>query len=246
MAFLGAVAIVFSMKRGGFLAMILAGLGYGITYASIHRKSHGLRRVSAVGAILVLVVGLSFWANADQLSSKWSAASDPNDPKFDAGSGREIFWAIIALHWYQADPLTKVIGYGPHSTYEITGEQYIDAIPAHDDWLMMLHEFGIVGLLALVGVSWAMIRSVPRLIRDCPDMAPSFVAALSGALIVSIFDIFCVSSETAFFSLLIAVPLGMSARAHSAEPHKPAPRRIVWSRATILNRRPSQATLNSS
>ena len=246
MALLGAIAIVFSMKRGAFLAMILAGVGYGITYAYIHRKNHGLRRVSGIAGILALVIGISIAANANQFVSKWAAASDPNDPAYDAGSGREIFWAIIAVHWLQANPLTKVIGYGPYSTLEITGEQYVAAMPAHDDWLMMLHEFGIIGLLAFVAVCWTMISSVPRLIRNCPDMAPAFVAALSGALIVSIFDLFCDNPETAFFSLLIAVPLGMSARSHATGLEKPALRRIIWRRPLIANQRPAPATFNAA
>lgn len=216
MALLSIVAVVFALKRGAFVALVFAGLAYGITYGYIHRKGHGVRRATAIAGILLVVIGISIWANADMFALKWSAATDPSDPAYDAGSGREIFWLMIGQHWLAADLPTKFIGFGPHSVWELTGDEYLASIPAHNDWLNVLHEFGIIGVLAFGGVCWSLARCIPRLIRDCPGMAPAYVAALAGAFWVAAFDLFCYNPETAFFSLLMAVPLGMSERGRRA------------------------------
>jgi hypothetical protein len=232
-ALLGAVAIVLTMKRGAFIALLLAALAYGMTYAYINRKSRGIRRVVAFAGIVVVAIGIPVWLRGGEIAARWTEVEDPNN----LGSGRGIFWLIIAQHWLSADVITKFIGFGPHSVFEITGDQYLAAIPAHNDWLNMLHEFGIVGVLALGAVCWALVKGLSPILRDCPKFAPLFCAALSGALCITLFDIFSSNSETSFFSLLIAVPLGMSARARLGRVRQSVPRKSVSKRPFVPGRR---------
>jgi hypothetical protein len=212
-ALLGVMSVVLSVKRGAFIALLLAGIAYGITYAYIHRKGRGIKRVAAIAVLVAVAIGVSVWARSDEISERWSDVNDPS--AIGGGSGREVFWAIIGQEWLGDDLTTKLIGNGPHSVYELTGELWFAEIPAHNDWLNLVYEFGIIGVLAFAGVCWALARSVPLLMRDCVKMAPVFTAALAAAFCVSIFDLFSYNTETSFFALLMAVPLGMSARAHA-------------------------------
>jgi len=211
------------MKRGAFIALLLAGLAYGISYAYIHRKKHGIRRVAAIAGVIAVVIGVSVCARYAEITERWSDI----DSATGAGSGREVFWAIIALNWLSAGLLTKFVGFGPHSVFELTSQEWFAGVPAHNDWLMLLHEFGIIGVLAFVGVCWAFAASVPRLVRDCPSMAPAYCAALAGAFCVMLFDIFSYNTETAFFSLLVAVPLGISARVLRTQTKRSVVRKLV-------------------
>jgi len=222
-ALLGVMSIVLSVKRGAFIALLLAGLAYGITYAYIHRKSRGIQRAGAIAVVVAVVIGVSVWARSDVISERWADVDDPS--AMGGGSGREIFWAIIGQEWLGDDLTTKFIGNGPHSVYELTGELWLAEIPAHNDWLNLLYEFGIIGMLAFAGVCWALARSVPLLIRDCAKMAPTFSAALAAAFCVSVFDLFCYNTETSFFAVLVAVPLGISARTHLADIEEPLARK---------------------
>lgn len=212
-ALLGLTTIVLTMKRGTLIALILGALAYGITYARIHRYSGGIRRVAKISAIVVVAIGVTAWLRAGAIAERWGDISNPDQ----AGSGRAVFWAIIAQHWLNADLITKFVGFGPHSVYDITAELWFAGVPAHDDWLMLIHEFGIIGLIAFAMVCWAMAKSVPRIIRGCPQLAPVFCAALAGALCVTIFDLFAYNTETSFFGVLIAIPLGMATRASPTE-----------------------------
>ena len=230
---LGMVAIVLTMKRGAFVALLLAALAYGMTYAYINRRSRGIQRVAAVAGILVVAIGVSVWLRGGEIAARWSEVDDPNN----LGSGRGIFWLIIAQHWLSADVITKFIGFGPHSVFEITGDQYLAAIPAHNDWLNMLHEFGIVGVLAFCLVCWVLVKSFSPVLRNFPKFAPLFCAALSGALCITLFDIFSSNSETSFFSLLIAVPLGMSARVRLGHARPLVPRKSVSKGQYVPSRR---------
>jgi len=212
-ALLGLMTIVLTMKRGAFIALILAALAYGVTFARIHRATGGIKRVAKIAAVVAIAIGVTAWLRAGSIAERWSDIEDPNQ----AGSGRAVFWTIIALHWLNANLITKVIGFGPHSVYETLATLWFSSSPAHDDWLMMIHEFGIIGMVAFGMVGWALVRSMRWVIRDCPQLAPVFCAALAAALCVTIFDLFAYNTETSFFAALIAVPLGMAARARPAE-----------------------------
>ncbi|HTY61911.1 MAG TPA: O-antigen ligase family protein [Acidobacteriota bacterium] len=211
-ALLGAATIVLSTKRGALIALIVSSIAYGISYAYIHRQKRGFQRVALVSVLLAIVIAAMVWVRAADISARWSDLGDPEV----AGSGRAVFWALIAQNWLIASPITKVIGYGPHSVYDLTGDSWFVAVPAHNDWLMLLHEFGILGLVSFIGILLVLASNLPRLIRNCPQLAPAFTAALAGALCVMAFDLFCYNTETAFFSLLIAVPLGICERRFSS------------------------------
>jgi hypothetical protein len=228
-ALLGVASIVLTMKRGAFIALLLALLVYGITYAYIHRKERGIQRVAIIATGTAALLGALVMSHAGDIADRWSDLDNPNI----AGSGREVFWQIIAQHWLDAGLVTKLIGFGPHSTYDYTGLMWFAEVPAHNDWLNLLHEFGIVGVLAFAGVCWALGSSVPRLIRDCPHVAPAYCASLAVGFCMTLFDLFSYTTDTAWFSLIVAVSLGLSARAHRVSGENPIVRKSACRRLAM-------------
>jgi hypothetical protein len=213
MTFLGMAAIVLTMKRGALVALLFGAIVYGIMYAYIHRHRHGVRRVLRIGAVMLLVVGLAFLSRSDEIMGRWAGLQDPAD----SGSGRQFFWIIILGHYVSADLPTKLLGFGPKATYTLLATTWFSESPAHNDWLQILHEFGIAGVLTFFAVAAAFVRTIPRIIRRCPRFAPAYSAALAGAFCMTLFDIFAYTTKTAWFSLIMAICLGMSAKQSARE-----------------------------
>ncbi|MGB0065907.1 MAG: O-antigen ligase family protein, partial [Terracidiphilus sp.] len=202
-AVLGMAFIVLTEKRGAFVSLLLGATAYGIAYAYINRRNRGIQRVLKVATGIVFIICLAALLRSGEIAARWEGLNEPGDE----GSGRGVFWVIVFLHWLGADWYTKFVGFGPHSTYDLLGSQWFAEIPAHNDWLQILHEFGVLGLMAFAAMGWAIVRLVPRLVRNDPKIAPVFCAALACAFTSSLLDIFSYSTETAWFGILMATPL---------------------------------------
>lgn len=69
--------------------------------------------------------------------------------KMDVGSnGRDIIWATLLDMWSRSSNLLKVIfGYGLSGCIELTR-----GMPAHNDWLEILVDYGLVGFAMQIGI----------------------------------------------------------------------------------------------
>lgn len=69
--------------------------------------------------------------------------------KLDAGSnGRDRIWATLLDEWSGSTNFLKIIfGYGLSGTVELT-----HGMPAHNDWLEILVDYGLVGLAMQIGI----------------------------------------------------------------------------------------------
>lgn len=69
--------------------------------------------------------------------------------KLDAGSsGRDRIWAVLFHEWEMSSNVLKVFfGYGLNGTIELS-----DGMPAHNDWLEILIDYGLIGFAMQVGI----------------------------------------------------------------------------------------------
>lgn len=66
-----------------------------------------------------------------------------------AGSGRWGTWSERADIFIRYDWIFKIIGTGPYSDYRVSDIWWWEPKSAHNDWITMLMEFGVVGLVLL-------------------------------------------------------------------------------------------------
>lgn len=114
-----------------------------------------------------------------------------------AFSGRDVLWKI-GLDRFMEKPL---IGHGIGSFSEIVTSKQRDTLPDKDvgDWhnqyLQLIVESGIVGLIAFLWVIFEMVRGFMISIRNSQDsnavhLSQSGLALLAGVLIIGFFDVF--------------------------------------------------------
>ncbi len=78
-------------------------------------------------------------------------------------SGRDVFYRILWNGWLQSDTITKLVGNGFFDTLDFMEEHYVTRIYAHSDWLELLHDFGLFGLVYYVILLLSLLTS--RLVR---------------------------------------------------------------------------------
>lgn len=74
------------------------------------------------------------------------------------GSGRVDSWTERLGIFFSSDIVAKLVGTGPYSDYRSTNLWWWASKNAHSDLLTILMEFGAVGLLALVVLTWTLYR----------------------------------------------------------------------------------------
>lgn len=206
-------AVIETVKRGAMLALVVAAIGYWLLYVGLHRNRRGLSITLIISSVAVTTTSIVAWLNWDAIAHRWEQVSDP----INGGSGRAVFWDLIAQHWMSAGLLTKCIGFGPHSTYDLTGTLWLAAIPAHNDWLNILHEFGILGLLPYA-VTWiVMASSIRGVTRYCRDWAPAYYAVLAVAFCLGMVDLFAYSPKAIWFSVFVGAVLAIYERSRAED-----------------------------
>jgi O-antigen ligase len=113
------------------------------------------------------------------------------------GSGRGIIFAAQIGGFISASPLDQVLGRGLHTVQDVivsfapemdTGfaRAYVrgEAVPAHNQFLRVLTEAGIVGLVSLAAVLFALTWTVWQLHKSLRDLEQrTFCLAVFGVLI---------------------------------------------------------------
>ncbi|WP_158279232.1 O-antigen ligase family protein [Kocuria rosea] len=77
-----------------------------------------------------------------------------------AGSGRMGSWLERGQIYLQYDWANKLIGTGPYSDYRITDIWWWEPKSAHSDWVTMVMEYGLVGVVLLCIYLFSLARQV--------------------------------------------------------------------------------------
>lgn len=191
------VAAVVSLSRGGWVSvfvglMFIAAMGVrfpegGTAY---HNQSKGtiLVRIGAVGAILAAIIAGVIWIGADPIMERINPEQLPFAKARqvdESPGGREYIWRQT-WNMIRAHPLLGV-GFGAYQTaYPIyTHEDGLWVIDkAHNDYLQLLAECGIVGGVLALWFIVSIFRAVASGARS-RDPLVAGLALASGAAILS-------------------------------------------------------------
>lgn len=136
--------IAFCLKRG---AMLIAISCYLIAFIFMFKENQMNRKYRRVLFLLIvlLIFGIvyAFYSiyNSDDLIQARI------DLTLEGGSsGRDYIYAKIWDAWLNSGFISMVVGHGPISTLSVSSNY------AHNDWLEILFDFGLIGLFLYVGV----------------------------------------------------------------------------------------------
>jgi O-antigen ligase len=200
------VAAIFTLSRGGmisifaqmvFIAAMSFRRHYKLTGDSERGKAQAASAIAAVSAVLAAIVIGVIWIGAEPVINR-IATGDPNSSDL---SKAQTFYSVRGEIWentwtmIRQNPLVGV-GLGAYETaYPIyareNGMQGITA-EAHNDYLQILADAGVIGGILALWFIWALFRAIARGVSS-PDplmagIALGAGAGLFGMLVHSLFD----------------------------------------------------------
>ncbi len=167
---LAGFAIILTLKRGAFVALILSILAYGITFRKCNSKPFVCRiLVPFILTFAIVVISVSVW-RWDQLLLRWACVFDPT---MVDSSGRDQFYPLIIRHWSGGSLLNQIFGFGIFSVPNTLENIGYYAIYAHSDWLQILHDQGAVGILLFAAIHVAMLKLIRKGIQIRHPLTPN-------------------------------------------------------------------------
>lgn len=165
--------VMFSLKRGGFVAILMAAAAF----FYISEVKLGGRRLRIWGWLLFVVIGIvGYWAVTrindimlDNLMFNRMSYIEETE-----GSGRGKIWRNVIEMIGSQGAGGLLVGHG----WRATADNTISHLTAHNDFLEILYDFGIVAFVLYLLMISEMIRLTRFLIKNKSEYAPAMGAML--------------------------------------------------------------------
>ena len=209
------IALIFTSSRGGFLSL-LGVLAFIIT-ANLLKKQDGekannfRRNFAFIGggiALILVLFGAVFLLGGDQSLLRGVGLQNATN---DLSSGRTHFWSI-ALKIFIDYPILGVglNAFGTAFPNYDTWNGTMRVEQAHNDYLQMLTEAGILGFACIAAFIFLVFKKGMQIITKSTDnfrlnIAIGALAGCFGILLHSFFDFPLRTPSNAFFFLILVV-----------------------------------------
>lgn len=204
-----AIAVPFTSSRGGVIAYIamlsIAGLTWFYRGKSSERNSFG-PLIAGGAALTLIVVGSLFYLGGDSAMFRGFGIENTSD---DISSGRFHFWAV-AWKAFLANPIigSGLDTFGAVYTQFDTQSGALRVLQAHNDYLQILSDGGLVGFLIVIAFIVLLVwKALIRIKNEENDLVRTTVigclAGCVGMLVHSFFDFPLRTAGNAYFFLLV-------------------------------------------
>lgn len=199
----GMVLLLFFIIQGakrGALIVALMGCSIFIYYllSSVEPKKR-VRSflVALVGIGLLAMYVYDFYISNEFLINRMQKISD-------GGSGRDFIYLNLLNNWYESNSVINYLfGFGFVSTIKYSGSGHL----AHNDWLELLTNFGLLGVTIYAIVFFAALRFI--LNRNIvKEHRLIMLAIVSMWFLQTLFSMYYTTSSTAFTSILLGYLFG--------------------------------------
>lgn len=103
---------------------------------------------------IIITVGLSIFLYKASLSNQFMIKRMTSILEGNT-SGRDVLYGTIFNHWYYSDNIFNLIfGFGFSASVDIVGTR------AHNDWLELLSNFGLIGIFAYLFLFYAAVKNL--------------------------------------------------------------------------------------
>lgn len=143
---------IYSLKRGAVLALVLMGIGSSLLYCTVLCSAG--KRVRSVAIIIFL------WAIVIAVGSQFVMAKQEDiSHRILSNTGRPAIYVATVDAIEKGSFFELLAGHGIRQSRVVTGHD------AHNDWLLLLYDYGIIGVvlmlnvyISLVGFLWKLCK----------------------------------------------------------------------------------------
>lgn len=137
------VGALFCGKRGAIVAMAIAILPIVKYYLNYYSRSSAKEVIMIIIVIIASYVALYFFGDFfNESMSRFESIEE------DGGSGRTDIYRLYLDHFAQSDFIHQIFGHGLFAGQWGKAHEYaFISIVAHNEWLEILFDFGILGIL---------------------------------------------------------------------------------------------------
>lgn len=154
--FIIATGVLISGKRGAMLALIISAIPL-IKYIFTFYTRSGFKKVVIVMLAIVACV-LALYMFGDYFNASLGRF---NELEEDGGSGRNNIYLLYLYNFWNSDLLQLIFGHGLHGGLWGNGHKHAFIhLLAHNDWLQLLFDFGVVGAFLYLLMFISMFRTI--------------------------------------------------------------------------------------
>ncbi|WP_299111124.1 O-antigen ligase family protein [uncultured Winogradskyella sp.] len=209
------IGVAISFKRGTMLSFVLI-----VAYLMLFSNLKGIagKRFSKLFRVLIicvvfLVLYQVVFLNFDSYVDKFSDIKELQTGNIDdVGSGRgKLYWLPIE-RWLNSNPFNFIFGYGFDATpqfYPTTGVLK-GKFYAHSDFVMLIHDYGIIGLSILISLFYRFFKYIKssKIMTNKVPLVLLFIALL----IKSIFSGFIIYEYSIYGFAVLGYIIGRQRR----------------------------------
>jgi O-antigen ligase len=157
------VSVLISNSRSGMAAAVLGLMG--VAYAFMRRQSSRRARIAIIVAAAALMIGAGVWVGVDRLTTR--AASVSGD--LSTAGGRMGVWRdSLRIVRDFASAGVGLDGYGQAMILYQTSDLYVHYQEAHNDYLQLAAEGGLLVGLPILVTLFVFVRDVRQRFREAP------------------------------------------------------------------------------
>lgn len=207
------VVIVSSIKRGGLFAFLAGVIVYVFCKQLVSKKSIAFSFIILSLTLITLLIGLIYsidWFESDVIERF-------NNIKDDGGSGRIDIWQLVIQNISDSDIVSFLSGHGYLSVRILTKSA---GLPAHNDFLEIFYDFGVIGII-LYAIAWiSLIRKTIILLFKKSEFAPILAMLVIIFFILSMLSIVYYYFYIVYICLILGIIIGQSELAFNQEKYK--------------------------
>lgn len=205
------IGVAISFKRGTMLQYFIV-IFYLVFLSDIRdivgKKFSKYFKILIISVILVVVYYLIF-SNLALYIEKFDDIINLNENNIDGiGSGRGMLYRLPIERWLNSNPINFILGYGFNSTpsfYPTTG-LLSTKFYAHSDVVMLIHDYGFVGLLILVRFFNSIYKKIKRNIISVNKIPLTLI--FLALLVKAIFSGFIIYEYSIYAFALLGLIIG--------------------------------------
>ncbi len=213
---LTSIAVAISFKRGTmllFLLMVFYLIFFGKLKFVIGKRFSKYFKISII-CIIALVIYVFVFSQMANFLDKFNDIINLNDGNVDElGSGRGILYRLPLERWLTSNPFRFLFGFGFNSTpafYPTTG-LLSNEFYAHSDFVMLIHDYGFLGLSVLMSFFYSLFKKIKRSISYL-DKIP-FILLFFALLLKALISGFIIYEYSIYAFSLLGLIIGRTRRA---------------------------------
>lgn len=199
---LGSIALIISTKRGAIICLGTAMVYWIYLQNRYFAGPRTLYRTAALALVGLVVVATALAIGGEQFTERFADTS---------GSGRDLLYTTILEGFTSGGVLELFIGHGSMGVQWLTGEAIgiragqMFGLQAHNDWLTLLYDFGILGVALFVAFHAALFYKIEKLKNGQMDLFCRLRPIHAALFASSLFSELLFNTSLFFAFILLAI-----------------------------------------